>query len=748
MERVMSELLAQIAKEKNISLEVASKFFDSCILHTSIKLNKEYSEIYSIVHSEEFLMECISKSCDAMTLDECRKSCHCVEFENRCISRKIKDAEIINRNPDGYIQPLKTEELMKLVKIASFLYYNYDGGGLTDNAYDALEYHLRRRLKIKGRMYEKIGAEPVERIRTKLPYFMGSLNKIHPNDRELFSFLYKKISNTKLVISEKLDGVSLMIIYKNKKIDGIYTRGNGTIGGDVSYLKEFIRFLPKTVSDGIVVRGELVLSREMWEEKYVGSYANTRSFVSGKVNSGFIIPSLSDIDFVAYEIISFNKKLTPFQALGTLQAEGFKVVKHFRLETPSIFDIISLYRERRQISEYDIDGLVLDYDVVDIEGGKIAFKMDLEEQKRTSRVINVEWNITRYGKYFPVSIFESVYVNGVRIHRASAHNAAHIRDWNMGVGTVLTVVRSGDVIPAIRDVKVDMSITPIFPSNKYPWIWETYRQKDILLVDIENNRDVQIKRNLHFFQTIGVARLGEKTVEKLWEAGFKTVRSIIHVSKDELIEIRGIGDKTATTLLNNINKALLKTPVDRYLKATTEFKLGGIGRKMIKVIFRSNPNILNMDITNIKKILTKNKIKGIGPKRITTLAEGIPKFKAFLLSLGSSKIQQNIDNYVKYTEKLKREGYNTKIQNKIFVFTGFMDNHNYDLEDYIFDNFGDISTTVTSDTTIVIAKSLSNITKKMEEAIKLKVPVYNVEEFCNYAKIDFCSHNKQEEQEE
>lgn len=761
MERALSEFLNQISKEKNINLELASKVLESCILSTSIKLNKNYSDVFSIIHSEEFLLGCLSKSCDQLTLDECRKSCHCVEFEGKCISKKIKDADIINRNPDGYISTLSTEQLTQLVKVAAFLYYNYEGGGLTDNSYDALEYHLKKKLKIKERLYEKIGSEPIERIRIKLPYFMGSLPKIKPESKELFSYLYKNVpqlseghpptqKQSDILISEKLDGVSCMVVYKNGKLDGMFTRGDGTIGGNVIYLSKFIK-LPEKTSGDIVVRGELVLSREMWNSRYIGTYANPRSFVSAKVNSGYITPALSDIDFVAYEIIKIGNKEVPnpFRALGILQLEGFKVVKHFRLNTPTIFDLVNLYKERRKISEYEIDGLVLEYDIIQNDNmKKYAFKMDLEEQLRKTQVINVQWNITRYGKYFPVAVYESVYINGVRLHKASAHNAAHIRDWCMGVGTKIVVIRSGDVIPAIRDVTIDTNITPIYPPNTYPWVWETYRQKDIMLVDIEGNKEVQIARNLHFFSTIGVARLGIKTIEKLWDAGFKTVESVIRAKKTELIQIRGIGNKTADTIIGNIDKAISKTPIDRYLKATTSFKLGGIGRKMIKTIFRSFPEILNQSSETIKNILKKNKIKGIGPKRIDIISDGLPKFKSYLLSLGSTKIQESIKNYAKHMKELEMKGYNEKIQNKIFVFTGFMDNHNYELEDYIFDNYGDLSTTVTSDVTAVIAKSLGNVTKKMEDALSLKVPVYSIEEFCAYANIGFCRQKEVEEDEE
>jgi NAD-dependent DNA ligase len=123
----------------------------------------------------------------------------------------------------------------------------------------------------------------------------------------------------------------------------------------------------------------------------------------------------------------------------------------------------------------------------------VAFKMMLEEQIRETKVINIEWRISRRGIYVPVAIYNSVYIDGTRLHRASAFNANHIKKWSMGNGTNIKIIRSGDVIPFIKDenVIVDNTITPIYPFNKYNWKWNNI---NIVLEDIDNNPIVQIKR--------------------------------------------------------------------------------------------------------------------------------------------------------------------------------------------------------------------------------------------------------------
>ena len=600
-----------------------------------------------------------------------------VEFEGMTMMRYFPNADEMNADPDKFVEGMSTDNLELLVKFASFLYYNYEGGGLTDNTFDAFEYHLNKRLKYKGRRYEKIGAPPLERIRCPLPYPLGSLRKVKPGTQELIDFISTLYP---IVWSLKLDGVSGMIVYKDGEVSSIYTRGDGTIGGDVTFLKDYIIFpsLPEECSD-LVVRGEFIMKREVWESKYQdpagtrtkilegekrGSQerGNCRAVVNGKIHSGFVTDALYDIDFLAYQIIAhpsstYEELPTPYQSFKLLEALGFNVPDFGLLSQPTTFDLIDLYKSKREISRhgeknndhlstsfnsssrdgtYIIDGLVLTLDVneeekkgIRVREGKeemsVAFKMRLEDQVRETKVISIDWNITRYGRMVPVVNYESVYMDGSRLHRASAYNAAHIRNWSMGKGTKIKVVRSGDVIPVIVDVEVDRCITPIYPQEEPSWHWQG---QDIVLDDIENNRDVQIKRMVHFFTVLGVPRLRDKTLEKLWDAGYNTIDKIIQSQPKDFIRIKGIGMVTANNHYNNIHRIMRTTRVDRYMMASS-FQLG-IGRKLIKQVMKYYPNIFLHTEEEIRTTFKRIKIAGIGPKRIEVLATGIPNFREFL----------------------------------------------------------------------------------------------------------------------
>lgn len=761
VDALQEQFLQRVALEKNISLREASVAIDECLRNSSSILGIPYSEVHSTVYDPEYLEACINVSCDKLTLEQCKNSCFCVEIpsedptKNECVPRYIRDAEIINRDPDKYAQGLSVDALKKLMRIAAYLYYNYEGGGLTDNAYDALEYNLNKKLKLRGKRYEKIGAPPIEKLKVKLPIPLASLNKVKPNMPQLLSFItnsenvevnpkdHTRTGKHSIVWSLKLDGSTGFITYKNGKLDRIYTRGDGTYGGDVTYLKDYIK-LPQTVGWDYFVRGEFIITKKIWLEKYKNSYSNARSFVTAKLNSGFITPDIIDIDFVAYDILYVSgKKQTPTPELvfTQLKNDNFNVPDYGLLLNPTIFQLIELYKEKRENSKYYIDGLVLAWNIRGYgfdpnlqhtlvnPTSKVAFKMDIEAQRRETRVTDIEWNISRYGRYIPVAIYDAVFIDGVRLHRASAHNAAHIREWNMGNGTKITIARSGDVIPAIKDVKVDLSVRPIYPSSPptegaYSWHWEG---RDIVLDKIDGNREVEISRIYHFYSTLGIPKLGEKTVEKLYNSGFKTIASIAQAKPRDLEKVKGISNMGAVNMWQNIRDKMRTVPLDRYVEASSSFNID-IGRNLARTLFRYIPNILELNSSQIKSMFAQRNVPGFGQKRIEAIAKNMPKFREYLFSINDADVKIAIDNH---KQRLKPGNQNKKISDKRFVLTGFMGHTDYELEDSIYNNHGDIVSDVSSNVECVIASNISVITDKMTKARSMNIPVYTIEEFAS-----------------
>lgn len=792
VEPLLEKYLDVLAKEKKITKAKIIEYMDLCMKLSAAQLNIEYADVYSVIHDETFLQRCLKGRCSDLALQECQESCHCFVLDGKCYPREFPNAEKINADPDKYVEGMGTDKLAELVKLASYLYYNFGGGGLTDNTFDAFEYHLKKRIKIKTRLYEKIGAQPIDKIRTTLPYPMASLDKVKPGSRELFDFLNTASKPITLITTQlididsqtlqeevvnsapgicwslKLDGISGLIVYKKGVADKLYTKGDGIIGGDVTYIKEYISLptIPKKMSayNDVVVRGEFIMNKHVWKEKYSESYANPRSFVTSRINSGYIAQGIQDLKFVAYEIIRLTTGEDiipkPSQSFKMLSALGFEVVENGILTTPTLMDIVFLYKKQREESIYGIDGLVLSIDAVkavitklENPRSSVAFKMRLEEQIRKTKVLNIEWRITRYGRYIPVAQFESVYIDGARIHRASAFNAAHVRDWQLTKGSVIKVTRSGDVIPTIIDVEVpkgdDQEITdrkdgPIYPPGMPAWHW---KGNDIVLDDPDANKTVQIQRMNHFFATIGVPRLREKTLEKLWDAGMKDVKAITNATPEDFIKIRGIGKKLSVGHYNNIHNTMRKTRLDRFIPASTTLALG-LGRKLVKTLLRYYPGIMNDDEVTLRILLKKKSIPGIGPKRIENIAENIPKLKAFLFSLNKEDIEYALEQERIRRTTIAEQGYNPKVRGKTFVFTGFFGRVDLELEDYVYDNMGNFASVLSSSIEAVITANVADVTSKIIQAQKLKIPIYTISEFVRKYDIPYSKIKDDDDAEE
>jgi DNA ligase (NAD+) len=621
----------------------------------------------------------------------------------------------------------------------------------------------------RGRKYEKIGAPPVEKIRTKLPYFMASLNKVKPGTRALLDFLDVASSatpKTPLVVSLKLDGVSGMISYRKGVPTDAYTRGDGTWGGNVSYLIDYVK-LPKKLSTypNMVVRGEFIVSKRVWEETFSSSgYSNARSLVSAKINSGYVSFGLGEISFVAYEIITLGSDAdlpTPSESLAILEAEGFLVPYRVILTDPTVFELCDEYRRKRDSSDYNIDGLVLTRnltpppkaEVAKNPTNSVAFKMRLEDQVRNSKILTVEWNVSRHGKLVPVAVYESVYVDGVRMHRASLFNAARVRDWRVGKGTKIKVVRSGDVIPTIIDAVPDPLVEPIFPPQTAPYGKWHWKGSDLWLDDIEGNRQVQIKRMEHFFSIVEVPGLREGNLANLWDAGYRSVSAITNLTAAGFVrngstKVKGIGAAKSKAFYESIRTCLRRTRLSRYLEASTA--LQGVGRKIIRTVLLNHPDMLKENVTpdQIRKLLKTNPVPGVGKVRIETFATGIPKFRTFLNGLNAADVKIAIKAEVESNARLAKEGYNPKINGKTFVMTGFYGKTDYELEDYVYDHGGDLSSTISSSVAAVISSNLLDVTDKMLAAQALKVPVLSMEEFVKRFNVPHSKFLRSDENDE
>ena len=538
----------------------------------------------------------------------------------------------------------------------------------------------------------------------KLPVWMGSLDKVKDEQAVLDRWIEKFPGAVSL--SDKLDGVSGLLVVNNKKIS-LYTRGNGREGQNISNIMQYINGIPK-IETNIIVRGELIMSKTNYEKS--GRTSPPRNVVAGLVNAKTLkTEELALVDFVAYELIEPDNQSSS-QQMNILK-KNFKVVNNKRFETLDL-DILSEYLEKqRKESEYEIDGIVVYHDQVHKRSTSgnpdsgFAYKTLTDLDTAIVTVINVEWNLSKDGVYKPTVIFEPTVLNGAELKRATGFNGKFIKDNKIGEGSKLNIVRSGDVIPYIYEV-VSPSENVVFPEH-YKW---SETEVDILCTELYNP-EVELKQLIRFFQKIETRGFSIATITKLFNEGYTTVKEIVDITEDELLEIDGIKIKSAQNIRKAIDSKINNIDLVTLMVASNKFG-SGFGDKRFALILKNIAVVADRYIPTEEEIID---IEGFQVKTAERFVERLGEFWDFV-----------DENELTYKYEAVPEPTGGRYTGQVFIFTGF---RNKALEEQIKEEGGVISGSITSKVTTVIAKDPEEKSGKLKKARALNIPIVSVEDF-------------------
>lgn len=337
-------------------------------------------------------------------------------------------------------------------------YYNLTPT-MSDQEYDAKKARLTE-LAPDDPEVKAVGVEPPkhtvwDKIDHKIP--MGSLNKV--NDPEELREWAIKTGESDFLITHKIDGFSMELVYEQGKLVRCVTRGDGRTGEDVTSNVSKIPSIPSTIpiTEEVTVRGEVVLFKAVFDEKYAGEYANPRNTAVGRVRdkSGDGCEFLS---FLAFTLESPSAPKSEGKRFRALQKMGFQVPDHL---VGSISDVIDWHLKtgsERPLIEYEIDGTVVRIDDIRAQEelgdhnmrprGQMAFKFD--PAMGITKVIDVKWQVGPTGRITPVAVVEPVDVGGVTITNISLHNIAMFRELGLTHGCEVLISRRNDVIPYVE----------------------------------------------------------------------------------------------------------------------------------------------------------------------------------------------------------------------------------------------------------------------------------------------------------
>jgi len=578
---------------------------------------------------------------------------------------------------------------------------------MTDRDYDALEEALRA-VNPDHPVLKHSGADPTTKLKVKLPFPMPSLTKIKYLTGGVGQWLADHPGP--YCVSWKIDGISGLHVPARRKL---YTRGrsSGTHGGDISHLVPHLKKLPEPKGD-FVVRGELVMRNTTFTAKYGHEYANPRNMVGGLTNVKTVHPATKDVTYLAYELLV--PRLKPSAAFAKLKSLGYDVAPFKVFPALTEEKLLALLQAARANTGYEVDGLVIAQDVkTGISKGDpdhvVAFKSDTEDDSAKTTVVDVQWNLTRTGWYFPRIEVKPVVLKGATVTYASAKSAAFVRDNGIGPGAVIKLRRSGDVIPDIR-------AEDVLKPGKLKWpkdhVWDGANIKPAS--GVAGVESVLSMRLSHFFTVLGIDRFKPATVAKYIRAGFDTPQKILRMTEKQFTEVEGV-----SRLSHVVYQDVQRLKTDGVWLHTLMYASGLFGRafgsRKLGAICTAHPKIMDYALWPVAKLQhLVDEIPGFDVKQAYAFAHALPKFARFA---ASTKLAYEVEKKARAT--------GSKLRGVSVLFTGFRD---AELEELVLRNGGTLATSVKT-ATVLLAKDPSGSSSKLGAARALGTRILTAEQF-------------------
>lgn len=553
------------------------------------------------------------------------------------------------------------------------------------------------------------------------------------------------VGEQKALVSWKLDGLTIVLTYRDGGLFKAVTRGNGEVGEVITGNARVFENIPLSIpyKGEVILRGEAVISYSDFVkineeiEDVDAKYKNPRNLCSGSVRQlNNEITAARHVNFYAFSLVKaegVDFKNSRKEQFAWMQKQGFCVVEHRIVTGEDVPEAVEWFA--RRIQEYDIpsDGLVVVYD--DIAYGQslgttakfprdsIAFKW--KDEIRNTHLLEIEWSPSRTGLINPVAIFEPVELEGTTVSRASVHNLSIMKALELGIQDEIQVYKANMIIPQIAE-NLTRSGNVKIPETCPVCGGATHIQK---ANDVETlyctNEECQAKK-LKLF-TLFVSRnalnidgLSEATLEKFIGRGFiHEFADIFELDKhrEEIVEMEGFGIKSYENLMAGIAEAQ-KTTQPRLLYGLGISNVGVANAKMICKAFQYNlGKIRSADAEELAAV------DGIGPVIGKTVAE----------YFASEKNSSMLDRLL---EKLEIEIPDIEASEQVFagmnfVITGSVQHYSNrnEMKSLIEEKGGKVTGSVTSKTTYLINNDAASSSSKNKKAKALGIPIISEEDF-------------------
>ena len=552
------------------------------------------------------------------------------------------------------------------------------------------------------------------------------------------------LGDNKALLSWKMDGLTIVLTYRNGELAEAVTRGNGTIGEVITNNAKNFQNIPLKIEfkGELILRGEAIIKYSDFKrindaiEDATAKYKNPRNLCSGSVRQ--LNPAITKSRMVYCNIFNVvkadgvdfeNSKAKQFE---WAKNEGFDVVEYKFTDSKSIADDIAEFESKIESNDIPSDGLVLLLD--DIALGErlgstskfprnaMAFKWS--DERQITKLKYIEWSPSRTGLINPVAVFEPVELEGTTVSRASLHNVSIFEDLMLGVGDEISVYKANMIIPQVYENLTKSNTEKVPDTCPACGSHASIKQDNESKVLLCTNPDCQIKHIKQYAlmasrDALNIDGLSESTLEKFLSKGFiKNDSDIFKLDryKDEIVNMEGFGKRSYEKLMAALEEAK-HTNVARFLYS---LGINGIGSANAKMIAKYFDNDIDKIITAGKDELLE--IEGIGE----VLANSIVDF---------FKDSKNIENVKSLREVLIFEAEEStgsdSFAGKVFVITGSLEHftNRNELKELIEKNGGKVSGSVSSKTNFLINNDTASNSSKNKKAKELGVEIISEEDF-------------------
>ena len=572
----------------------------------------------------------------------------------------------------------RIEELINLINYHNEKYYNQDSPEIEDFEYDNLMKELIKleeenpELKRNDSPSNRVGGKPLdkfEQVVHKIP--MLSLSNAYSwEDLKDFDSRVREAagSDVEYVVEFKIDGLSVGLNYNNGIFESGATRGNGIVGENITKNLMTIKNIPLNIDEKgeLTVRGEVYISKKdfeeinkIQEEQDQPLYANPRNLAAGslrQLDSKLTAKRPLDIFIFNLEDINSKQFKTHSESLEYLKQLGFHVSPEFKVfkTMDEIIEYIKYWTEHREDLGFGIDGMVIKVNnlaqreqmgyTAKSPRWAIAYKFPAE--RKETKLLDIVVEVGRTGTITPTAVLEPIRLAGTTVSRATLHNEDYINEKDIKINDTVLVQKAGDIIPQVVEVikekrtgeEIEFKMPEECPVCGEP----TVRLEGEAAVKCINiSCPAQIRRGIIHFasrEAMDIDGLGESIITLLLKQDLiKDISDLYYLKKEQISVLERMGDKSATNLINAINKSK-ENDLWRFIN--------GLG---IKLIGTKAAKVLASEFKDLDKLMNATEQELINLEEFgQTMADSIVEF---------FKEEKNIS----VIEKLKEAGVNTKL---------------------------------------------------------------------------------------